>query len=247
MSKKRKNNEVEVENINPEEQSNPLHRLRRNKNYKLLPKNKSQEIFINSIENKNIIFNIGSAGSGKSFVAVAWAIEKLCNKNEKYRKIILTRPAIEACGEEIGFLPGPIEEKLEPYMQPIYDIFAKYGIRRNDILKMIEEDIVEIVPLAFMRGRSIENSILIADEAQNMNSRQMEMLLTRFGSGSKFIITGDITQRDIKKATGIEEACSLFKDSNKMAFIFFGKDEILRDPIVAEIVEKYEKLRENDK
>jgi phosphate starvation-inducible PhoH-like protein len=248
MSKKRRIEvvpHVEEERTKiPDEITSPLQRLRRNKNYKFLPKNKSQQLFIDSIEQKNIVFNIGSAGSGKTYVAVAWAIEKLCNKNEKYRKLILTRPAVEACGEEIGFLPGSKEEKLEPYMQPIYDIFFKYGIRKNDVLKMIEEDIIEIMPLAFMRGRSIESSILIAEEAQNMNSQQMEMLLTRYGQGSKFIITGDITQRDIKKAVGIEEACELFKESKKIQFIFFGKDEILRDPIVAEIVDKYEELRE---
>lgn len=251
MSKRRRTedtlHEVEIEKTKVHDDCAPLQRLRRNKNYKFSPKNKSQQLFLESIGNKNIVFNIGSAGSGKTYVAVAWAIEKLCDKNEKYRKLILTRPAVEACGEEIGFLPGSKEEKLEPYMQPIYDIFFKYGIRKNDVLKMIEEDIIEIMPLAFMRGRSIENSILIAEEAQNMNSQQMEMLLTRYGQGSKFMVTGDITQRDIKRAVGIEEACELFKDSKKIQFIFFGKDEILRDPIVAEIVDKYEALRERSK
>ncbi len=245
--KKRVNSDFDIAPKTNEvtEPTNPLHKLRRNKKFKFLPKNKSQHKFIEEIESKNIVFNIGSAGTGKTFSAVCWAVEAITNRDNKYKKLIFTRPAIEACGENLGFLPGLLQEKMAPYMQPIYDVLFNYGMSRKDINNLIEEDIIEICPLAYMRGRSLENCILLGEECQNFNSQQMEMLLTRIGRGSKFILTGDVTQRDISRAKGVEEAYDLFQDSKDIGFVFFESSETLRDPIVEKVVEKYAKLRES--
>jgi phosphate starvation-inducible PhoH-like protein len=243
----RKNEKLdELEELEePVEKANPLAKFRKNKSFKFIPKNKSQKKFVEEIEKNNIVFNIGSAGVGKSFCAVCWAFEALTDKSSKYKKLIFTRPAIEACGERIGFLPGGLEAKLSPYMQPIYDILFRYGIHKNDIELLIEKGIIEICPLAFMRGRSLENILLIAEEIQNINSDQMEMLLTRIGTGSKFILTGDTSQRDIKRAYGVEEALQLFGKSDKISFVTFDRSETLRDPMVEFVVEKYAKLRDD--
>lgn len=238
MARKKKSQED-----NSEELLNPLHKIRKNKSKLFKPKNKSQEKFLESISKNNIVFNIGSAGTGKTYAAVAYAVETVTEKKNKYRKLLFVRPSIEACGENLGFLPGSKEEKLDPYMQPIYDVLFEYGITRPEIKSLIDDGFIEIVPLAYMRGRSLNNCLVIVEEAQNMNSHQMEMLLTRLGHHTKFMITGDITQRDIQRATGIEEANSLFKNSDNIDFIFFESKETLRDPIVQEIVEKYAKLR----
>ena len=247
MSSRKKRNSLAFDIVEEvaAEPVNPLYKLRKNKKFKFTPKNQSQEKFIKEIENKNIVFNIGSAGTGKSYVSVCWAIEQITKRDSIYKRLVFTRPAIEACGEEIGFLPGLLEEKLAPYMQPIYDILFKYGIYKNDIAKLIEEGIIEICPLAFMRGRSFEGIILIAEECQNMSSSQMEMLLTRIGKDSKFILTGDTSQRDIRTAYGVEEAYELFRDCNDIGFVVFDSSETLRDPLVEYVVDKYADLREN--
>lgn len=244
MSRKKRNaSEFDIEGSSGEP-TNPLHKLRRNRRFKFVPKNNSQRLFVEEMENKNIVFNIGSAGTGKSYAAVCWAVEKITSRDLGFRRLVLTRPAVEACGEEIGFLPGTKEEKLDPYMQPVYDILFNYGISKNDIKNLIADGVIEICPLSFLRGRSFDNVILICEEAQNMNSDQMEMLLTRIGKGSKFILTGDTSQRDIRRTFGIEEAKELFEDCPQMGFVQFESSETLRDPIVGHIVDKYADLRE---
>lgn len=219
----------------------PIRHLRKNRKNVIQPSNASQYRFLEAIKENTIVFNIGPAGSGKTTIAASWAFESVLDKT--FRKMILTRPAVDACGEKIGFLPGGIEDKMLPFMQPIYDVLFEYGVTRKDIEHLIEEEYIEICPLAFMRGRSIRNAVVIAEEAQNMTSAQMEMLLTRMGEGSKLIVTGDTSQRDLRSADGIEQAVELFKDVSGIEFIHFPKSDILRSALTEMIVSKYEKSR----
>lgn len=203
------------------------------------PKSWGQKRYIDSFSNNDIVFGIGPAGTGKTFLAIAKACEEL--KRDKINRIIITRPAVEA-GENLGFLPGDLQEKVDPYLRPIYDsLYTILGL--NTYTKYMEKGIIEIAPLAYMRGRTLEDSYVIVDEAQNTTDEQMKMVLTRLGRNSKMIITGDITQVDLKKGanSGLVNIQNILKDIEGIDFIYLTKDDIVRHNIVQKIVEAYEK------
>ncbi len=209
----------------------------------IIVKNLSQKYYFNQLKEKDVIFAVGSAGTGKTYMAVAYAINQL--KKNIIKKIIITRPAVEA-GEKLGFLPGDLKEKVDPYLVPIYDaIYEFLGKEAAD--KLIERGIIEIAPLAYMRGRTLDNAFIILDEAQNTTRNQMKMFLTRLGFNSKMVITGDVTQIDLphKSMSGLIEATNILKDEKQIAIVKFEKDDVMRHPLVSKIIEKYEAL-END-
>ena len=176
----------------------------------LKPKTLGQKNYVNSIRNKDIVFGVGPAGTGKTYIAVAMAINAY--KNKEVQKIILARPAVEA-GERLGFLPGDLQDKVDPYLRPLYD--ALYDVLGRDAaLRLKEKEVIEVVPLAYMRGRTLDNSFIILDEAQNTTREQMKMFLTRMGFGSKVVVTGDVTQIDLPrgKKSGLVEALRVFKN-----------------------------------
>ncbi|SHK19506.1 PhoH family protein [Thermocrinis minervae] len=206
----------------------------------IYPKTKTQKLYVDAIKEKDIVFGIGPAGTGKTYLAMAMALVHL--KENKVSKIILTRPAVEA-GEKLGFLPGGIAEKVDPYLRPLYD--ALYDMVDYDkAAYMLERNIIEIAPLAFMRGRTLNDAFIILDEAQNATREQMKMFLTRIGFGSKVVITGDITQIDLpsKEQSGLVEAIKVLKDIDDIAFIYFTQEDVVRHPIVAKIIKAYEEF-----
>ncbi|MGC8501884.1 PhoH family protein [Desulfurella sp.] len=211
----------------------------------ILPKNVNQAKYLELIEKNTIIFGVGPAGTGKTYLAVFAAINALLEK--KVKRIILTRPAVEA-GEKLGFLPGTLYEKINPYMKPLYD--AIYDCIETELaLKLIEQGKIEIEPLAYMRGRTLNNAFIILDEAQNTTVSQMKMFLTRTGFDSKVVITGDITQIDLSHniKSGLADAVSLLRKLNieSIGFVDFKREDVLRNPIVSKIVEAYEKRDKN--
>ncbi|MBQ8293274.1 MAG: PhoH family protein [Bacilli bacterium] len=207
------------------------------------PKNLSQKHYFNVLKEKDIIFAVGSAGTGKTYLAVAFAVSQL--KKNIINKIIITRPAVEA-GEKLGFLPGDLKEKVDPYLVPIYDAIYEF-LGKESADKLIERGIIEIAPLAYMRGRTLDNAFIILDEAQNTTRNQMKMFLTRLGFNSKMVITGDVTQIDLphKNMSGLIEATKILKDEKGIEIIAFDKDDVMRHPLVSRIIEKYEEF-END-
>ena len=209
----------------------------------IIVKNLSQKHYYNQLKEKDIIFAVGSAGTGKTYMAVAFAVNQL--KKNIIKKIIITRPAVEA-GEKLGFLPGDLKEKVDPYLVPIYDAIYEF-LGKETADKLIERGIIEIAPLAYMRGRTLDNAFIILDEAQNTTRNQMKMFLTRLGFNSKMVITGDVTQIDLphKNMSGLIEATKILKDEKEIAIIRFEKDDVMRHPLVSKIIEKYEAI-END-
>ena len=200
-------------------------------------KTANQQRMVESCEKNDIVFAIGPAGTGKTYTAVALAVRAL--KNKEVRKIILTRPAVEA-GENLGFLPGDMKEKLDPYMQPLYD--ALYDMIPADKLEShIENRIIQIAPLAFMRGRTLDNAFVILDEAQNATENQLKMFLTRMGASAKFVITGDITQIDLPKhqPSGLLQAMKLLDKVNGIDFIYLDGNDVVRHKLVKKIIEMY--------
>ncbi len=198
----------------------------------------NQKEFIYSLKEKDIIFAVGPAGCGKTYLAVTYACKLL--KENKIKKIILTRPAVEA-GESLGFLPGDLKEKIDPYLRPLYDtLYEMLGFETTQ--NYIQKGIIEVAPLAYMRGRTLENACIILDEAQNTSIRQMKMFLTRLGFQSKMIITGDITQIDLPKGvkSGLIQVCEILKGINEIDIIKFNKVDVVRNPLVKKILEKYE-------
>ena len=187
----------------------------------------------------NIVFAVGPAGTGKTYLAIAHALKEILEK--KKRKLVLTRPVVEA-GESLGFLPGDLNQKISPYLRPLYDAIDSL-IPFNVIRKLEENRIIEIAPLAYMRGRSLKDSYIVLDEAQNTTKEQMKMFLTRLGEGSKAIITGDITQIDIpsRKKSGLIHSLDVLKDVKEIQFSYFSSQDIVRSSIVKEIVNAYEK------
>lgn len=198
----------------------------------------NQKRMYSAIYKYDMMFCIGPAGTGKTYTAIALAVKFL--KDKKIKKIIFTRPAVEA-GENLGFLPGDLKEKLDPYMQPLYDAL-------NDMLpaaklnSYFEDGTIEIAPLAFMRGRTLENAFVILDEAQNATLGQMKMFLTRMGENSKFIITGDVTQIDLPphQASGLLQTCQMLRNIDDINFIFLNENDVMRHPLVSKIIKKFE-------
>jgi len=204
----------------------------------IFTKNSNQYKIVQSIEKKDMLFAIGPAGTGKTFISVALAVKAL--KSKTVKKIILTRPAVEA-GENLGFLPGDLKEKLDPYMQPLYDALLEM-IPKDKLDYYIKNKTVQIAPLAFMRGRTLNDAFVILDEAQNINSMQMKMFLTRMGKNSKFIITGDPEQVDLPKKinSGLKNAIEKLKKVEGIEFIYLNAKDVVRHPLVTKIIDVYQ-------
>lgn len=206
----------------------------------ILAKTLGQYEYLKMIERKTITFGIGPAGTGKTFLAVVMAVRAL--KRKEVERIILTRPAVEA-GEKLGFLPGDLQEKIDPYLRPLYD--ALYFTLGQEVAeRYLERGIIELAPLAYMRGRTLDDAFIILDEAQNTTSEQMKMFLTRIGYGSKAVVTGDITQIDLPKATGsgLVEASEILNDIQEIGFSKLEARDVVRHPVVAKIIKAYDKL-----
>ena len=202
------------------------------------PKTANQRKYLDAIANNDLVFGIGVAGTGKSYLAVAMAVDALFKK--QVSRIILTRPAVEA-GERLGFLPGDLQEKVDPYLRPLYDALFDL-VDSEKVTKMLEKRIIEIAPLAFMRGRTLSDAFIILDEAQNTTSEQMKMFLTRIGFGSKAVVTGDKTQIDLPRGqkSGLKEAEEVLKDIDMIEFVYFSDKDVVRHKLVQLIVRAYE-------
>ena len=202
------------------------------------PKTAMQRKYIDAIQSHDLTFGIGPAGTGKSYLSVAMAVQSLFAK--QVSRIILTRPAVEA-GEKLGFLPGDLQDKVDPYLRPLYDaLFDLVDAER--VTKMLEKRIIEVAPLAFMRGRTLNDAFIILDEAQNTTGEQMKMFLTRIGFGSKVVVTGDITQIDLPRGnkSGLKEAERVLENIPEIEFVYFSKKDVVRHRLVQLIVEAYE-------
>lgn len=212
-------------------------------------KNYAQRQYVHAVRNNDLVFGIGPAGTGKTFLAVVMAVAAL--KRKEVERLILTRPAVEA-GESLGFLPGDLKEKVDPYLRPIYDaLHVVLGAEHTE--RLIERGIIEIAPLAYMRGRTLENAFVILDEAQNTTRAQMKMFLTRLGFGSKMIINGDETQIDLPKGhkqSGLIDAQKVLQGISRIEFITFAAADVVRHPVVSQIINAYsqanDKLKENE-
>jgi len=202
------------------------------------PKTANQRKYLDAIATNDLVFGIGVAGTGKSFLAVAMAVDALFKK--QVSRIILTRPAVEA-GERLGFLPGDLQDKVDPYLRPLYDALFDL-VDSERVTKMLEKRIIEIAPLAFMRGRTLSDAFIILDEAQNTTSEQMKMFLTRIGFGSKAVVTGDKTQIDLPRGqkSGLKEAEHILKDIEAIEFVYFTDKDVVRHKLVQMIVKAYE-------
>ena len=202
------------------------------------PRNGNQQSYVQNIITNDISFGIGVAGTGKTYLAVACAVDAL--ERQEVRRILLTRPAVEA-GEKLGFLPGDLSQKIDPYLRPLYDaLFEMLGFERVE--KLIERNVIEIAPLAYMRGRTLNDAFVILDESQNTTVEQMKMFLTRIGFNSRAVITGDITQVDLPKhqSSGLRHAIEVLQNIQGISFNFFQSKDVVRHPVVARIVEAYE-------
>ncbi len=205
----------------------------------------NQQLLVKAFENNDLFFATGPAGSGKTFVAIALAVKAL--KNKEVRKIILSRPAVEA-GEKLGFLPGEMKDKLDPYLQPLYDALQDM-IPAAKLKEYMENNVIQIAPLAFMRGRTLNDAVIILDEAQNTTTHQIKMFLTRLGMNAKMIVTGDVTQIDLPPSTtsGLIQAMQILKGVNGIGKIEFTKKDIVRHKLVQRIVEAYDKFDDKRK
>ncbi|MFW3537773.1 PhoH family protein [Vagococcus fluvialis] len=203
------------------------------------PKNLGQKTYVEAIKKNDVVFGMGPAGTGKTFLAVCLAVAAL--KNGEVEKIILTRPAVEA-GESLGFLPGDLQEKVNPYLRPIYDaLYMILGMDHTN--RLMERGVIEIAPLAYMRGRTLEECFVILDEAQNTTKSQMKMFLTRLGNRSKMVINGDQSQIDLPRGveSGLVHANSILRDIQKIKFVEFSVTDVVRHPVVADIINAYSK------
>ena len=205
---------------------------------KIVAKTLAQKKYMDCIDNSSVIFVTGSAGTGKTYLATAYAVNLL--KKNKITKLIITRPAVEA-GEKLGFLPGDLKEKVDPYLIPIYDALNSF-LGKENVEKLVEKGVIEIAPLAYMRGRTLDNAFIILDEAQNTTTNQMKMFITRLGFKSKMVITGDITQIDLPQhaKSGLVEATEILKGIDGISHIHFTKHDVMRHPLVSKIIERYE-------
>jgi len=204
----------------------------------IAPKSINQKAYIDSIRRFDIVFGIGPAGTGKTYLAMAMAVSYLVKKEVK--RIVLTRPAVEA-GEHLGFLPGDLYEKVNPYLRPLYDALHDM-MDFEDASRLIQRGVIEVAPLAFMRGRTLNDSFVILDEAQNATTEQMKMFLTRLGFSSKAVITGDVTRTDLPegKVSGLIEARNILEGIQGIRFIYFSREDVVRHPLVQEIIDAYE-------
>jgi phosphate starvation-inducible PhoH-like protein len=210
----------------------------RTKRASIKPRGKNQQAYVRTIKKYDINFGIGPAGTGKTYLAVACGVEALLE--ERVRRILLVRPAVEA-GEKLGFLPGDLSQKIDPYLRPLYDaLYEMLGFEAVD--KYIERNIIEVAPLAFMRGRTLNNAFIILDEAQNTTREQMKMFLTRIGFGSTAVITGDATQIDLPRGcpSGLTHASNILDGVEGLGFTYFGNKDVVRHPLVQRIVEAYD-------
>src|SRR5438105_5206663 len=204
----------------------------------LQPKSPNQRRYLEAIERTDMVFGIGPAGTGKTYLAVAMAISALVNK--QVSRIVLARPAVEA-GERLGFLPGTLQEKVDPYLRPLYD--ALYDLLEAEkVDRYLEKNVIEIAPIAFMRGRTLNDSFIILDEAQNTTSEQMKMFVTRMGFNSKCVVTGDITQIDLpnSRRSGLVEAADILRNVNGISFVYFDQSDVVRHHLVQRIINAYE-------
>ena len=204
----------------------------------IVPRTRGQERYIEAIRESDLVFGIGPGGTGKTYLAVAMALSDL--KTGRFRKIVLARPAVEA-GEKLGFLPGDMQEKVNPYLRPLYDALEDM-MAFGQMQKYMSQDIIEVVPLAYMRGRTLNSSFIILDEAQNCTSSQMKMFLTRLGVSSKAVVTGDITQVDLPSGdvSGLVEVQTLLRGIEGIGFVYLTRRDIVRHRLVQEIVDAYE-------
>lgn len=205
---------------------------------KIKPRGKNQQSYVANLRNNDLCFGIGPAGTGKTYLAVASAVEAL--DQEQVRRIILVRPAVEA-GERLGFLPGDMSQKVDPYLRPMYDaLYEMLGFDR--VGRLVEKNVIEVAPLAFMRGRSLNESFVILDEAQNTTVEQMKMFLTRIGFGSRAVVTGDVTQIDLPRhqTSGLKQAADILKGVEGVSFDYFSSRDVVRHPLVQRIVEAYD-------
>lgn len=203
------------------------------------PRTANQQRLVKSVEKNDLVFAIGPAGTGKTFVSVALAVRAL--KEKKVKRIIITRPAVEA-GENLGFLPGDLKEKVDPYLRPIYD--ALHEMIPGEKLKfLMENNVIEVAPLAYMRGRTLEDAFVLLDEAQNTTTQQMKMFLTRMGTKSKVVVTGDISQIDLPKhqKSGLKEAVEILKGTDGIGFIHLDTSDVVRHSLVKKMIEAYDK------
>ena len=199
----------------------------------------NQRLYLNNIRDHDVSFGIGPAGTGKTYLAVASAVVAL--EQNRVRRLVLVRPAVEA-GEKLGYLPGDLVQKVDPYLRPLYDaLYEMLGF--DQVMKFMEKNVIEVAPLAFMRGRSLNEAFIILDEAQNTTIEQMKMFLTRIGFNSRAVITGDITQIDLPqgKTSGLRHVIDILKDENGISFTFFNSRDVVRHPLVARILNAYER------
>ena len=245
IKEKRMDKKVNI-NINQMQENLKMHVLNDIKNINItktakldvIGKSKLQNAYLEILKNKQIVFAIGPAGTGKTFLAVAAAVSQLLEK--KYDRIILSRPAVEA-GEKLGFLPGDLKEKVDPYLRPLYD--SLYDLMPSDVaLRKIQSSEIEIAPLAFMRGRTLNNSFVILDEAQNATYNQIKMFLTRCGKNSRMVVTGDPSQTDLNRRSdsGLLKSIKILSDIDGVSVINFGQNDIVRDAMVTKIINAYD-------
>ncbi len=208
----------------------------------LAPKSMNQRLYLDAIDRHDMVFGIGPAGTGKTYLAVAMGISALLSK--RVTRIILTRPAVEA-GERLGFLPGTLQEKIDPYLRPLYDALFDM-MDAEKVERLLEKNLIEVAPLAFMRGRTLNDSFVILDEAQNSTAEQMKMVLTRVGFNSKMVVTGDITQIDLPagKQSGLLQAAEVLRGVCGIGFVRFNETDVVRHPLVQKIVQAYERFEE---
>ena len=236
-----------VGNLEEKDKNNirPLGQVIKTPKRSVVPRSKKQSEYLDALLNEKIVISLGPAGTGKSYLAVSVGVKMLFEK--KVERVILSRPAVEA-GERLGFLPGDMKDKVDPYLRPLYDaLYDLFGFEK--IQKKIETGEIEIAPLAFMRGRTLKNSYAILDEAQNASLTQIKMFLTRIGENSKLVVNGDPTQIDLinKNQSGLEQTKKILQDINEIKFVEFTHNDVARHPLVAKIVRAYQKNINNDK